>query len=276
MTDIPETVPDFWAVHSGNGSHIGLWPSEGMALDAAREYDGSVVTPLYRASRALPHGDTAAVAHVDASGPMLGVMWVSAEKALTFQHGMPLYAAPVAPSVEREAVAPLDWKYLANVLRTHKEKFPVPAHLDKYIDALETIAPKREAVDADLVRRAEADVLAERERQRMKKGWTSDHDDEHRQGQMARAAAAYAYFGSLPDIDKLAEKDRTRGSQQGSFVHFIVSQLFPAWGTAYGGWGWEWWKPTNRRRDLVKAGALIIAEIERLDRLDALSSRGAE
>jgi hypothetical protein len=28
----------------------------------------------------------------------------------------------------------------------------------------------------------------------------------------------------------------------------------------------EWWKPTNRRRDLVKAGALILAEIERLDR----------
>lgn len=27
-----------------------------------------------------------------------------------------------------------------------------------------------------------------------------------------------------------------------------------------------WWKPTVPRRDLVKAGALILAEIERLDR----------
>ena len=27
-----------------------------------------------------------------------------------------------------------------------------------------------------------------------------------------------------------------------------------------------WFKPTTPRRDLVKAGALIIAEIERLDR----------
>lgn len=33
-------------------------------------------------------------------------------------------------------------------------------------------------------------------------------------------------------------------------------------------YGYEWWKPTNRRRDLVKAAALILAEIERLDRKD--------
>lgn len=29
----------------------------------------------------------------------------------------------------------------------------------------------------------------------------------------------------------------------------------------------DWWKPKDRRRNLVKAGALIVAEIERLDRL---------
>jgi hypothetical protein len=39
--------------------------------------------------------------------------------------------------------------------------------------------------------------------------------------------------------------------------------------TAPDGWPWapELWKPANARRDLVKAGALILAEIERLDRL---------
>lgn len=33
-------------------------------------------------------------------------------------------------------------------------------------------------------------------------------------------------------------------------------------------WPWHrvWWKPSTRRRNLVKAGALILAEIERLDR----------
>lgn len=34
------------------------------------------------------------------------------------------------------------------------------------------------------------------------------------------------------------------------------------------GWPWDasWWKPNARRRNLVKAGALILAEIERIDR----------
>jgi hypothetical protein len=33
-------------------------------------------------------------------------------------------------------------------------------------------------------------------------------------------------------------------------------------------WPWpeSWWKPTGDRRNLVKAGALILAEIERIDR----------
>ena len=31
-------------------------------------------------------------------------------------------------------------------------------------------------------------------------------------------------------------------------------------------WAAEWWKPGLRRRNLVKAGALILAELERLDR----------
>lgn len=40
------------------------------------------------------------------------------------------------------------------------------------------------------------------------------------------------------------------------------------------GWPWDerWWKPEGGRRDLVKAGALIIAEIERLDRLELAES----
>ena len=35
-----------------------------------------------------------------------------------------------------------------------------------------------------------------------------------------------------------------------------------------GAWPWDsgWWKPKNRRHDLVRAAALVVAEIERLDR----------
>lgn len=40
-------------------------------------------------------------------------------------------------------------------------------------------------------------------------------------------------------------------------------------------WPWEaqWWKCAHPRRTLVKAAALLIAEIERLDRLELKTSR---
>lgn len=84
------------------------------------------------------------------------------------------------------------------------------------------------------------DIAAERKRQIEAEGWTVAHDDEHDEGQLTRAAACYAM-------------GRTR------------------FGDAYGPenlWPWdnEWWKPGSYRRNLVKAGALIVAEIERLDR----------
>jgi hypothetical protein len=90
------------------------------------------------------------------------------------------------------------------------------------------------------------DVLAERKRQVKVEGWTAEHDDQHDAGEMARAAACYATVACWND------KSRTSDS-------LTVRPPFWPWETA-------WWKPTDRRRDLVKAGALIIAEIERLDR----------
>jgi hypothetical protein len=77
------------------------------------------------------------------------------------------------------------------------------------------------------------EVAAERERQITVEGWTAQHDDrQHSQGELCRAAACYA------------------------MDHCYV------W------WPWDekWWKPEPRRRALIKAAALIVAEIERLDR----------
>lgn len=92
--------------------------------------------------------------------------------------------------------------------------------------------------------RAFCDVMAERWRQGFWEGFTSQHDDGHETGEMARAAACYALIGG----------SRDRESWRGETPRF---------------WPWspDWWKPTTPRRDLVKAGALIAAEIERLDRL---------
>lgn len=92
------------------------------------------------------------------------------------------------------------------------------------------------------------DIAAERRRQIEQEGWAPPHDDAHRRGEMAGAAACYVMHGlNIPRPDLRADVD------------LMVSGLWP--------WAPFWWKPTDRRRDLVKAAALIVAEIERLDRL---------
>lgn len=92
------------------------------------------------------------------------------------------------------------------------------------------------------------DVIAERQRQITAEGWTPGHDDlYHETGQLASAAGCYAMF--------------TLAYPPGDPVSF---------------WPWSasWWKPSaDPRRNLVKAGALILAEIERLDRASTISRR---
>lgn len=90
---------------------------------------------------------------------------------------------------------------------------------------------------------AASDVLAERQRQISIEGWSPEHDDAHRGYELAIAAGCYAMY----------------------------TLAYPA-GDPPPNWPWEksWWKPSkdrrDRRRNLVKAGALILAEIERIDR----------
>lgn len=104
--------------------------------------------------------------------------------------------------------------------------------------------------------KAARDVLAERERQKTVEGWTAEHDDAHNLGEMADAAACYAIRSSRTTDDQAACAGRS-----------IINRLWP--------WEMTWWKPTIRRSDLVKAGALILAEIERLDRLPPAPDRSA-
>lgn len=98
--------------------------------------------------------------------------------------------------------------------------------------------------------KALGDVHAERLRQVTAEGWTPEHDDQHRGGSLAIAAACYAAH------DNMTLETRSFGNRdQGR-----VPALWPR------SWDYTWFKPSDRRRDLVKAGALILAEIERLDR----------
>lgn len=101
--------------------------------------------------------------------------------------------------------------------------------------------------------RALADVVAERRRQVEAEGWTAKHDDEHTDGEIGRAAAAYALSAmKLYQIPMDLARDMKR----------IVAAIFPWEAGAFKPSG----KPNAVRRCLVKAAALIIAEIERLDR----------
>jgi hypothetical protein len=85
-------------------------------------------------------------------------------------------------------------------------------------------------------------IAAERRRQVEAEGWTPEHDAQHAAGELARAAACYA----------LPQRERTTSP----------GLPFPR--------GWPWgvraWKPEpgDRVRELVKAGGLIAAEIDRL------------
>ena len=97
-----------------------------------------------------------------------------------------------------------------------------------------------------------ADVLAERRRQQTDEGWTRPHDDAHSDGSLAAAAAVYAMTGSQPEL-RISQAD----------YNATLKALWPI------SWDRGWFKRKDSRRDLVRAGALIIAEIERLDRAKA-------
>ena len=93
------------------------------------------------------------------------------------------------------------------------------------------------------------DVLAERRRQVEVEGWVPERDDQYQSGELAGAAACYALT-----------------SAKHWYAPSATHLLWP--------WSREWWKPATARRDLVKAGALILAEIERLDRIKSPKGKG--
>ncbi|HGN2725809.1 TPA: hypothetical protein ACKRYN_000070 [Pseudomonas aeruginosa] len=120
------------------------------------------------------------------------------------------------------------------------------------------------AAQAGQMPKAWLDVQAERRRQVEAEGWTPEHDDEHDSGELAAAGAAYA----LHAADHLNPYSQGDGGDE-------APSCWP-WhdGIAGRGEGPEktepaWWKPSTPRRDLVKACALALAEIERLDRAAA-------
>lgn len=132
----------------------------------------------------------------------------------------------------------------------------VGAGFDEVV-AAQIIEATRQA--SRLKTQAVIDVLAERDRQFSVEGITFAHDDAHVDGEISAAACCYAGAASITT--------HLRGNV------YAGSPPFDGW-TGFG-WPWDsaWWKPGTARRMLVKAAALIVAEIERIDR--ANYSKGA-
>ncbi|HFT7365043.1 TPA: hypothetical protein ACGRV9_006506 [Pseudomonas aeruginosa] len=107
----------------------------------------------------------------------------------------------------------------------------------------ERIASLLAAAPGTEVPQAWLDVQAERRRQITAEGWTPDHDDLYCAAELPRAAAAYILSGANDE----------------------APAIWP--------FSAKWWKPRDARANYMRAGALILAEIERLDRA---AERGKE
>ncbi|GAB3467445.1 hypothetical protein [Azotobacter salinestris] len=89
---------------------------------------------------------------------------------------------------------------------------------------------------------AARDVLAERRRQIEVEGFSLEHDSQYDLGEFPAAAACYALFAQRQVLGlRKCEPDH-------------------AWP-----WNLGCWKPGDARSALVKAAALLLAEIERMD-----------
>lgn len=99
---------------------------------------------------------------------------------------------------------------------------------------------------ADVVTGAEM-ISIERVRQISKEGYSQEHDDSHTGGELVTAAIAYA-----------TAAQRQQFYRNKADLDFVREMYWP--------FEAKWWKPKDQIHNLVIAGALIAAEIDRLQR----------
>ncbi|HFX3693419.1 TPA: hypothetical protein ACRMUA_001857 [Pseudomonas aeruginosa] len=162
---------------------------------------------------------------------------------------IPLYAAPVAQAGQvPEGVRILLARAQGQIEHLAECTENLGEDLDDD-DVSEDVAEAREVAEeiAELlatapgkeVPQAWIDVQAERRRQITAEGWTPEHDDLYCAAELPRAAAAYILNGANDEAPAIWP--------------FVA----------------KWWKPRDARSNYVRASALILAEIERLDRAAA-------
>lgn len=132
------------------------------------------------------------------------------------------------------------------------------ARISNHIAAARPAAPEAQGAWRS---KAADDVLAERRRRVEAEGWTPAHDDGHSLGELGLAAALYALpYDARVGGEPLIEQDHHIGLDMALEIAC----------------GWSLKPDTDPRRRLVKSGALILAEIERRDRLPAPPSSSGQ
>ena len=95
-------------------------------------------------------------------------------------------------------------------------------------------------------------IQEERMRQQIVEGFDPEHDGQHIGGEIAEAAACYAQCAATQEYWK-------NRMGYGGKIATMYSVQWP--------WDSKWWKPNEDPLvNLVKAGALIAAEIDRIKR----------
>ncbi|EPH6960510.1 hypothetical protein [Pseudomonas aeruginosa] len=146
------------------------------------------------------------------------------------QPGTKLYAAPVAQAQHsvQEGWMLVPVEPLLNMMSDKDHDTRITA--ERQLLSILATAPGKEVPQAWI------DVQAERRRQITAEGWTPEHDDLYCAAELPRAAAAYILNGANDEAPAIWP--------------FVA----------------KWWKPRDARSNYVRASALILAEIERLDR----------
>ncbi|MFN7124658.1 MAG: hypothetical protein ACK4M8_02165 [Allorhizobium sp.] len=131
----------------------------------------------------------------------------------------------------------------------------------------EQIEQMQEAIAVlESLSQAAIDVVEERRRQVVVEDFRTDEDDHYTCGELAWAATCYLQNAAVAaKMQGLGLLDVGQCVERGTSLP--KPKIWP--------WDAEWWKPAGQRRDLIKAAALIIAEIERLDRAELAKPQGA-
>ncbi|EOT7858051.1 hypothetical protein ACQ1XD_006736 [Pseudomonas aeruginosa] len=146
------------------------------------------------------------------------------------------HSVPEASEQEKEQGWTLDYRFVELVTEIAASRTEFTTSMEATEQVLLAARELLAAAPDKEVPQAWLDVRAERRRQIEAKGWTPEHDDLYCSAELPRAAAAYILNGANDEAPAIWP--------------FVA----------------KWWKPRDARSNYVRAGALILAEIERLDR----------